>query len=48
MLGKKSVLITGGNGSIGRRYVKTLLERFLPKSPLVHYGGEMALAIEQS
>jgi UDP-N-acetylglucosamine 4,6-dehydratase len=48
MLSKKSVLITSGTGSIGRRYVKTLLERFLPKRLLVHYGGGRALAIVQS
>jgi FlaA1/EpsC-like NDP-sugar epimerase len=48
MLGKKSVLITSGTGSIGRRYVKNLRERFLPKRLLVHYGGEIALAIVRS
>ncbi len=48
MLSKKSVLITRGAGAIGRRGVKTLLERFPPKRLLVHCGDEAALAIVPS
>ncbi len=45
MLSKKSGLITGGIGSIGRRHVKTMLQRFLRNRRLVRYGGQISLAI---
>ena len=31
MFNDKSILITGGTGSFGKQYVKTILERFQPK-----------------
>ncbi len=36
MFDNKSILITGGAGSSGRRYVKTLLEHCLPKRLVVY------------
>ena len=41
MFNDKSVLITGGTGSFGRRYVKTLLERFQPKRLIVYSRDEL-------
>jgi len=41
MLDNKSILITGGTGSFGRRYVKTLLERFRPRKLIVYSRDEL-------
>ena len=41
MLNNKSILITGGTGSFGKRYVKTLLERFKPKRLIVYSRDEL-------
>jgi UDP-N-acetylglucosamine 4,6-dehydratase len=41
MFNDKSILITGGTGSFGRRYVKTLLERFRPKRLIVYSRDEL-------
>ncbi len=41
MFNDKSILITGGTGSFGRRYVKTLLERYRPKRLVVYSRDEL-------
>lgn len=41
MFNGKSVLITGGTGSFGRRYVKTILERYSPKRVVVFSRDEL-------
>ena len=41
MLDGKSILITGGTGSFGKRYVKTLLERYRPKRLVVFSRDEL-------
>jgi len=35
MFDNKNILITGGTGSFGRRYVKTLLDRYKPNKIIV-------------
>ncbi len=37
----KSILITGGTGSFGQRYVKTLLARFAPRRVIVYSRDEL-------
>jgi UDP-N-acetylglucosamine 4,6-dehydratase/5-epimerase len=41
MFDDKSILITGGTGSFGRRYVKTLLERFSPRKIIIFSRDEL-------
>lgn len=41
MLQNKSILITGGTGSFGRRYVKTILERYKPNRLVVYSRDEL-------
>jgi UDP-N-acetylglucosamine 4,6-dehydratase/5-epimerase len=41
MFNNKSILITGGTGSFGREYVKTLLERYKPKRLIVYSRDEL-------
>jgi len=41
MFDDKSVLITGGTGSFGRQYVKTLLRRFAPSRLVIYSRDEM-------
>lgn len=41
MFNDKSILITGGTGSFGRRYVKTLLKHFRPKRLIVYSRDEL-------
>lgn len=41
MFNDKSILVTGGTGSFGRRFVKTLLERFQPKKLIVYSRDEL-------
>ena len=41
MFNNKSILITGGTGSFGRRYVKTLLERYQPKRLIIYSRDEL-------
>ncbi|MEO5354378.1 MAG: UDP-N-acetylglucosamine 4,6-dehydratase (inverting) [Magnetococcus sp. XQGC-1] len=41
MLNGKSVLITGGTGSFGRQYVRTILARFKPQRVVVYSRDEM-------
>jgi UDP-N-acetylglucosamine 4,6-dehydratase len=41
MFDDKSILITGGTGSFGHRYVQTLLERFNPKKIVIFSRDEL-------
>ena len=41
MFNGKSVLITGGSGSFGKRYVRTLLERYKPKKIIIYSRDEL-------
>ena len=41
MFNDKSILITGGTGSFGRHYVKTLLERYRPKKLIIYSRDEL-------
>ena len=41
MFNDKSILITGGTGSFGKQYVKTILERFEPKKLIIYSRDEL-------
>ncbi|NMP32905.1 UDP-N-acetylglucosamine 4,6-dehydratase (inverting) [Thalassotalea sp. M1531] len=41
MFNGKSILITGGTGSFGKLYVKTLLERYKPKKIIIYSRDEL-------
>jgi len=41
MFDDKSILITGGTGSFGRRYVKTILARYRPRKLIVYSRDEL-------
>ncbi|KZN39490.1 N-acetyl glucosamine/N-acetyl galactosamine epimerase [Pseudoalteromonas luteoviolacea S2607] len=41
MFDNKTILITGGTGSFGKKYVKTLLERYRPKKIIVFSRDEL-------
>ncbi|NEX59665.1 UDP-N-acetylglucosamine 4,6-dehydratase (inverting) [Noviherbaspirillum galbum] len=41
MLNDKTILITGGTGSFGKQYVKTLLARFKPKKIIIYSRDEL-------
>ena len=41
MFNDKSILITGGTGSFGRQYVRTILERYTPKKVIVYSRDEL-------
>ncbi len=41
MFDDKTILITGGTGSFGKKYVKTLLERYSPKKVIVFSRDEL-------
>src|SRR6202161_2303573 len=41
MFNEKSILITGGTGSFGKQYVKTLLERHRPKKLIIYSRDEL-------
>jgi UDP-N-acetylglucosamine 4,6-dehydratase/5-epimerase len=41
MFNDKSILITGGTGSFGRQYVRTLLERYRPKRLIIYSRDEL-------
>lgn len=41
MFDNKTILITGGTGSFGKKYVKTLLERFKPAKIIVYSRDEL-------
>ena len=41
MFNDKSILITGGTGSFGKRYVQTMLERYKPKKLIIFSRDEL-------
>ncbi len=41
MFDNKSILITGGTGSFGKQYVKTILDRFQPKKLIIYSRDEL-------
>jgi UDP-N-acetylglucosamine 4,6-dehydratase len=41
MFNSKSILITGGTGSFGKRYVQTILNRFQPKRVVIYSRDEL-------
>ncbi len=41
MFNGKTILITGGTGSFGRQYTKTLLERYSPKKIIIYSRDEL-------
>jgi len=41
MFNNKTILITGGTGSFGRKYVETLLKRFQPKKIIIYSRDEL-------
>jgi UDP-N-acetylglucosamine 4,6-dehydratase len=41
MFNDKSILITGGTGSFGQQYVRTLLERYRPKKLIIYSRDEL-------
>lgn len=41
MFNNKSILITGGTGSFGHKYVQTLLERYTPKRIVIYSRDEL-------
>ena len=41
MFDNKTILITGGDGSFGKKYVKTLLERYKPKKIIIFSRDEL-------
>lgn len=41
MFNNKSILITGGTGSFGKQYVKTILERYKPKKLIIYSRDEL-------
>ena len=41
MLNDKSILITGGTGSFGKAYVRTMLERYTPRKLIVYSRDEL-------
>ena len=41
MFNNQSILITGGTGSFGKKYVKTLIERYNPKKIIIYSRDEL-------
>jgi UDP-N-acetylglucosamine 4,6-dehydratase/5-epimerase len=41
MFNNKTVLITGGTGSFGKKYVKTILQRFQPRKLIIYSRDEL-------
>ncbi len=41
MLDDKNILVTGGTGSFGRRFVRAVLERFKPRKLIVYSRDEL-------
>ena len=40
MINKKTILITGGTGSFGQKFVETLLLKYKPKKIIIFSRGE--------
>jgi UDP-N-acetylglucosamine 4,6-dehydratase (inverting) len=41
MLNNKSILVTGGTGSFGKKFIKTVLDRYQPKKIIVYSRDEL-------
>lgn len=41
MLNNKNILITGGTGSFGKKFISTVLERYMPKKIIVYSRDEL-------
>ena len=41
MFNNSSILITGGTGSFGNQFIKTVLERYNPKKVIVYSRDEL-------
>ena len=41
MLTNKSVLITGGTGSFGKQFIKTVLDRYTPNKLIIYSRDEL-------
>ena len=41
MLNEKSILITGGTGSFGQKFVSTILQRYSPRKVIVYSRDEL-------
>jgi UDP-N-acetylglucosamine 4,6-dehydratase/5-epimerase len=41
MLNNKSILVTGGTGSFGKRFIQTVLERYKPKKLIIYSRDEL-------
>ena len=41
MLNNKSILITGGTGSFGKKFISTIIERFHPKKIIIYSRDEL-------
>ena len=41
MFNNASILITGGTGSFGKKYTKTILERYSPKKIIIYSRDEL-------
>ncbi|MBT7269442.1 MAG: polysaccharide biosynthesis protein, partial [Candidatus Marinimicrobia bacterium] len=41
MLNNKTVLVTGGTGSFGKKFIKTVLDNYKPKKVIVYSRDEL-------
>ncbi len=41
MLNKKTILVTGGTGSFGKKFIETILDRFEPNKIIVYSRDEL-------
>ena len=41
MLNNKSILVTGGTGSFGKKFIETVLDRYKPKKLIVYSRDEL-------
>ena len=41
MFNNKSILVTGGTGSFGKKFIKTILERYNPGKVIVYSRDEL-------
>ena len=41
MLNNKTILITGGTGSFGKKFIRTILERYKPEKVIIYSRDEL-------
>ena len=41
MLNNKSILITGGTGSFGKKFIETVLDKYQPKKVIIYSRDEL-------